>query len=208
MKHFFLVLTLLVNILIAGAQTAVGLKVGLQNSKFIVVGLENDIEPFLGVNIGGVINFRYEKIASFQMELNYSQKGISSKLYLSETSLDPESGADIKIAFDYMELPLLLRLSFGENNMKYYGLIGPYIGYPVRINITLDDYKMTINPITEGDILYMDLGFNIGGGISYDVGPGRIFGELRYSRGLSKTIIDGDWDSRSFQCNVGYLFTF
>ena len=56
----------------------------------------------LGVNLGGVINFKIAPKTLFQFEINYSQKG----------SLQPPDSLNngyYKIALGYIEIPLLLR---------------------------------------------------------------------------------------------------
>ena len=193
------------------AQTAIGLKFGIQISKLKPDWTYNsEIEyesATAGANIGAIFNFGYDNLVSFQMELNYSQKG----------SIYGFAGEDYKLVFEYIELPLLLKFSFGKSDLKYFGLVGPYAAYPVIMKETYvdEEYSMDLRELWEfGGSEFIVLGIQIGGGITYDMGPGRLLVELRYCLGLNSLMwdyYDDDevlYDSNVLQLSIGYLFTF
>ncbi|MBN2610183.1 MAG: PorT family protein [Bacteroidales bacterium] len=201
MKKILVVFMLSLLYTCINAQTAIGLKLGLQNAKLKTnrptENPGNEYNSILGTNFGAAFNFRYDERVSFLMEINYSQKGFTYNL----------QGYEVKMNINYMEVPLLIKLNFGEYDLKYYGLFGPFAAYPFHIKSEYGDIKESEYPMFEGgEFKYFDLGLHIGGGIGFNLGHGRLLGEIRYCIGLGETILDNDWDSNVIQLSFGYLF--
>lgn len=183
------------------AGTALGLKGGLQSSKIFDSNPASDVySPTLRTNLGLVCNFGYSKAVSFQMELDYSRKG--SKL-----------ASGNKLTYGYLELPLLLKVAGGSEKFKVFGLAGPYVAAPLKEESIIGDNKTVIagtdngidtNPVIEK----MDVGFQLGGGITYKMGPGRLLVEIKYCQGFGERFVPDSYNTNALQLNVGYLFTF
>lgn len=195
MKQFlgFLVLSLLC--VQVNAQTALGLKLGFQNTDLYDY---SDASSVTTTNYGLILNFGYSHVASFQMEVNYSPKG---SVY---TFIDEE----IEEVYNYLEVPLLLKLNFGANNLNYYGLIGGFAAVPYDIKTVSGGQEEKGGGLSdENGFDGLDLGLHVGAGLSYNIGPGRILGELRYATGF-EGLPDEFVDPKALLFSVGYLFTF
>jgi Outer membrane protein beta-barrel domain len=132
---------------------------------------------------------------------------------------------------DYLEIPLLARVTFGDK-LKFFLDLGPYAGYLVRGKaltegvspLYLDEagtMPIIIPPATEP--LEVDLGaatdvkdsvepFNFGlaggGGLSLPVGPGRAVLEVRFQLGLThlqKDPADGITQTGAVLVSLGYV---
>lgn len=184
----------------ASAQTAIGLKAGLNGSTIYEKPAPSP-SSVLRTNLGLVCNFGYTKAVSFQMEANYSRKG--------GKFLD-----DSKLTYGYLEIPLLLKIGGGNENFKVFVLAGPFIGAPLKEEYKVVGADKTIATTTEDGIdgnpviEKMDVGFHVGAGITYKMGPGRLLAEIRYCQGFGENFVEDSYNTRVFQFNVGYLFTF
>ncbi len=194
MKKFNLIFAILLIGFSLTAQTAIGIKGGIQSTK--IYEKSGIYDPTLRTNLGLVCNFSYTSAASFQMELNYSRKG--SNVFNST-----------KATLGYLELPLLLKISGGKEKFKVFGLAGPYIAAPLRSELIVGDEK-TVTTVSDDSNLIekMDVGFHIGGGVTYKMGPGRLLTEIRYCKGYGENFIEDSFNTNAWQLNVGYLFTF
>ncbi len=200
MKKQILLFFALFFVLGASAQTALGLKAGLNGSRLYT---KDDKTPktLLRTDVGLVCNFTYTKPVSFQMEVNYSRKG--AKLI-----------TDDKLTYGYLEVPLLLKVAGGKEKLKVFGLLGPYIAAPLKEEYISGDNKTTAsateNSVVDGNAVVekIDVGFHLGGGVTYKLGPGRVLLEIRYCQGFGENFIDDSFNTSVFQVNTGYLFTF
>lgn len=192
-KQILLIVGLFIMVNVS-AGTALGLKGGLQSSKiYEKLGV---YDPLLRTNLGLVCNFAYSAPVSFQMELNYSRKG--SNFF-----------DDSKNTIGYLELPLLLKVAGGNEKFKVFGIGGPFIATPMKQESIIKGEK-SILTVADDDAMMemMDLGFQLGGGITYKLGPGRLLAEIRYCQGFGENFVENSYSTNAWQLNVGYLFTF
>lgn len=195
MKQFLGLLLLLLLSVHVNAQTALGLKLGFQNTDLFDY---EDASSVTATNYGLILNFGYSHVASFQMEVNYSPKGSVHNFFDEEQ----------EEVYNYIEMPLLLKLNFGANNLNYYGLIGGFAAVPYNIKVTSGGVEEKGGGLSDGNGFdRIDIGLQVGAGLSYNVGPGRIFGELRYATGF-EGLPDEYVDPKALLFSVGYLFTF
>lgn len=178
----------------ASAQTAIGLKYGIQNTDLYDY---SDATSVSTSNYGLILNFGYSHLFSFQMEVNYSPKG---------SAYDFE-GEETEEVYNYLEVPLLLKLSFGANKLKYYGIAGAFAAVPLNITTVNgnEEYKGG-GLIGDNGFHDLDLGIQVGAGLTYDLGPGRVLGEVRYSNGF-EGLPDEYTDAKALLFSVGYIFT-
>ncbi len=188
-------LGILLTLLILGyattqAQVAIKAGVNFANMKFEE---ENpDIEDLarngsIGFTGGLVFLLPIGDVFAVQPELLFSQKGAeSSYTVLGQTFTS-------KLTYNYIDIPLLLRLSLGETYGEGLGLYvngGGYVGY------ALNGKNKFSNPITNGetDITFddvddqrrVDFGVALGAGVTL----GNLFFDLRYNHGLNDLLDD------------------
>lgn len=81
----------------------------------------------LSINGGLVVRYAAHKVCALQLELNYMQRGWKEVLPATDTS----PAVDYRRQLDYIQLPLLMHLAFG-NKFRGFLNLGPQIGYCFR----------------------------------------------------------------------------
>lgn len=81
----------------------------------------------LSINGGLVVRYAAHKVCALQLELNYMQRGWREVLPATATS----PAVDYRRQLDYIQLPLLMHLAFG-NKFRGFLNLGPQIGYCFR----------------------------------------------------------------------------
>ncbi len=188
--------------------------------------------PFFGI----FADFPLSRNFSLVAEFNYtSQGGKRNGLQIITTlppglELPPDTSvyADFKneTIIDYVELPVMGRLSFGEK-LRFFVNAGPYIGYLVRAKaltsgtsaVFLDEAgTIPVSPPVsfDADTDVMDslerwnFGLAFGGGLTYPVGPGKLILEAHFQLGLTTIQKDvatsGNSKTGAVVISVGYAF--
>jgi hypothetical protein len=240
MKKTVLILILVFTYFFVGsgfAQFQIGPLVGANLS-----GLS--IEPdFQGRNIntktgfaaGAAIVYNFSSMFSLQLEPTYMQKG--AVVYTPITDVAAIIEIEQTIEVNYIDIPVLFRVSFGEEFIKPYLLAGGYIAFP------LENGKTTLDKIiangqdiigfipSEGIETFepeiktnsIDYGLNFGAGIAFPLGIIDLFLEAQYSLGFSELndeafrffppfapfpdVIISEIKNKGFQIKAGLLFT-
>ena len=170
MKYFLLFLTAYILLVIPiSAQTVVGFIGGanISGQRFDPSEYGND-NSITGLLFGGFINYGLSDMISLQAEPSYIQKG----------SMD-DWGTKFKL--DYIDIPVLLKFSFGKGEIKPYVIAGPYIGFLTNAKLIIPN---------EGDkdiqdkIKSTDFGLNLGAGLSILINENILFFRASYSLGL------------------------
>lgn len=205
-------ISIFIFLLTMNAQVGLGPKLGL-NLATLTLDEDDDTEYRAtkpGMVFGGVFNIPFSEATSFQAELLYSRKGI--KFSDDEYSLT--------FRMNYLEVPLLFKLSFGSGNIKGFVNAGPYFSYWVsgatveRYGSSKSVYRFESEDF-EGSNRF-DVGFNLGGGVAISLGVGELILEPRYGLGF---IDINDWDGNKpddvranlnsvFSLSASYLFRF
>ena len=133
-----------------------------------------DLAVTFGIPIGNVI--------ALQPELHFIQKGSKIENVIG-------GGEDIKVSLNYLELPMLLKLSFGGDELNVFGLAGPSIGYLSGGSIKFGEIKAEWE---NDDYENFELGAHFGAGVRF----GNLAVDLRYLVGFS--------DNRSANENEAY----
>ena len=181
---------------------------------------DQDISSLTLFGAGAVFDIKLSDNSSLLFEPMYLQKG--GKI---EEGSDPMNQPPGEIISAYFELPVLLKLTYGEE-FKPYILLGPSFGYLLSsdLEMKLAGYNFTgdFSTVMED----FDLGLVIGLGLQYPVDFGNLFIEAKYSYGLLNQMkggtvtikdqgieIDLDVDkeadefiNRGFQIMVGMTF--
>ncbi len=135
--------------------------------------LNDNAKSKFGADLAVLFNFPVgDGVFMIQPELHWLQKG---------SVIEDISNDDITNTFNYLELPVLLRVNFGEA-AKIFAFVGPSIGYLLSgksgdVDINRDDFED------------LEWGAHVGLG----VGLGALEIDVRYMAGLSDiSAVDGD----------------
>lgn len=196
----------------AMAQAQFGVKAG-----FNVATTSDEYEPTdaeepwrPGFNIGLASQFYMGEIFSIAPELIYTQRGFKEEY---------SDGAVREARFDYLSLPVLFRLSFGEV-LKGYVNAGPTFSYwlggkqsasariegagrleisgPYENSITFDN----LDEDWAYDANRLEVGAALGGGIALDTEAGSFLIDLRYVQGLGNIASGVDLSEGKFRNQV------
>nr|WP_315031679.1 porin family protein [uncultured Chryseobacterium sp.] len=186
--------------------TAVVLGLGLQAQQTKETKKDSGIEliPKAGINIAtqSIKDIGGEKSkTSFQAGL-----GINIQTGISRFSIQPEvnfisKGTQIKnnfgnqtYTFNYIEIPVLAKYSFGPVYLN----AGPSIGFLMGKN---DRIKATY-----GKTKTIDFGLQMGAGVAIPAGPGKLIVDGRYNLGLSNISDEKGINvkNRGFAISLGY----
>ncbi len=207
-KNIFLVLGLLVAFLVE-AQMLVGPKVGfLVNSVFPEEKdslIRYELRP--GFQLGAALNYEVTKTFSLQAELMYSFKGKKEIANFYSEVNDRVFLAAINTAtYHFIDVPVLLRLTFGKSPLRYYVNVGPNFGYwlaghgkleadelydvgvPGSMNYWLkfsdDPYSGKENQLVVTEANRLQVGLDVGFGFIFQMLPGQVgMVDFRYSFG-------------------------
>lgn len=182
------------------AQAQVGIRAGLNVS---TVGNDYEIaeeEPWrAGLNVGIATQFRAGEVFSFAPELMYTQRGFREEF---------DGGLTREARFDYLNVPLLFRLHFGDI-LKGYINLGPTVGYWLGGRQSADiipdlevsrayDESITFEDLDEDwayDASRLEIGGAVGGGLMLDTEGGSFLIDLRYTHGFTNIADFADTDS-------------
>ncbi|MBN2789096.1 MAG: PorT family protein [Candidatus Delongbacteria bacterium] len=186
-----------------------GFKGGLNTAIFsgddVMDGLES--QEFFNIGMFSVTNIN--KNIAFQIELNYSQKGAYAEDWDYYTGLWTENNW----LYDYMELPMILKISMPINNSSPNFYLG--FSYGVLISATYDwtDEWGDSGEIDMSDVVNSsEASFIIGGGLDYVLNQKTLLLiDLRYTVGITPIYNEdevGELDMQNsvFSVNFGIGF--
>lgn len=174
-------------------------KAGVTLSKFGGSDVE-DAKFNLGFTLGLGFNLPVGNgPISVQPELNFAQKGTKGD----------EDGSTAKLKLNYLEVPVLVKATFGEAT-KFYVNAGPSIGLGLGGKIKVSEGSFSGEAdvkFGDGDdeeVFYIekktDFGLQLGGGV---IIAEKIMIDLRYGLGLSSLYEDGKVKNNVLQFTVG-----
>ena len=177
-----------------------GVKVGLNLANFSWDLTEGTFETDSAIKfgVGGIMLYPLSEVLDLQVELMYLQKG---------AKLDEIEGfkIDAKYKFAYLSVPVMGRYKLGSGDTSPYIAAGPEFGFLLSADVEFageeDDVKDEIKSI--------EIGFNVGAGVSMDMGTMPAFAEVRYSLGLSNiddSTSDVSIKTTGIQLFVGVMF--
>ena len=156
-----------------------------------------------GFGLGAFLELPVGDVLSIQPEILYLQKGFH----------ESEQGVDVTFALDYVEIPVLLRINVPvEGTVAPYFLVGPALGFKAGCEVTGEEGGVEVKvdcDEAEAEIKSLDFGGVVGGGISFEAGPGNIHVGARYNYGLTSLDDSGedeDVKNRAFSFLAGYSF--
>jgi hypothetical protein len=190
MKKYVLFLILLTFVSLSRAVDGYGQKYyagiigGLNFADMDVItrGMEQRMEFRQEHGIGGILGLQLNRNISLQIEPSYLKKGGLLKI--------SEINSNVNIIFSTLEIPLLLKIGFG-NQIQPYFITGPTLGYNFTAQSELTYEMLNIDVDMMNVVKRFDFGIDWGGGISIPLGTASFFLEARYNFGITNLVKEG-----------------
>lgn len=207
------------------AQIDIGIRTGIAFNNNNISGIVGDILPdtrtHIGYSIGVYSDIPMNSSFSFHPEIAYSSKGFSMNqgTKFDLLGIDIPVGVRAETNMKYIETLALMRYKIGAGPVSLFVEAGPGLGYATSAYIqpkaTLFlEFNLPQIEIDLGNEMYsrMDITANIGTGLEYEIGPGVIGANIRYSHGLSNVLNDPLINTRlthqSINLGVSYGYKF
>jgi hypothetical protein len=183
MKIKFL-LTLLFVVCFAATSMAqsitVGPRVGATFSKINIEDADDfndEVKSLSGFQIGAVANIMVNNLFSIQPELLFIQKGMRLE----------DGNEYMKTKYNYLEVPVLAKVTFGTEQLHGFVTGGPTAGYAMsgKIDMKMEGEEFNEDIEFEDDDNRFELGASFGVGLGYKLGAGTLNFDVRYGLGLS-----------------------
>lgn len=223
------------------SQLGLGLRAGFggsSTSQELVTGMNRTLKT--GPTFGLIAMYDLDLHFAGGLEFNYSSWGETLKYsaaFSPEAEEEKRQAVATTVSINYLQIPILGRLNFGDKKYRLIGTFGPYIGIGMsgkwengprpRFRNSVISFDSTYSSVNfnTGDFKRIDLGGLLGVGGQYEVTKGGvIFAEARLMLGfmdfyntMPKRIKDGFSGSqyqrpgaswRAANITVGYLHTF
>lgn len=188
--------------LVSSAASAKGFHVGAKGGLFTakVTGVPPDLDntSFKNGLAGGVsLGYAFNDYFSLQPEILYVMKGLNG------TMSNPFSTGEFTGAYDYVEIPLLAKLTLApKSRVSPCVFLGPSLGINVKADIQIDWAASEFNEAWTESWDYSsvtnatELGIVFGAGLDYKVGRGAITLDGRFDVGLSNVTEGGTISAR------------
>ncbi|GAB4376094.1 MAG: porin family protein [Calditrichia bacterium] len=219
----FLMLVIIFYFSVCMAQDhQMGPLVGLNLASVDVDGTEEEISTSFrtGFAAGGLFYLALTPNIGLQFEPTFMQKGSKAEVEFTEDG--DRIKMDQTLKSNYLDIPLLLKVSVGQGSAQPYLVAGADIAFRVSdTKIKLDQVMVNGEDVTrlfsseeledELKTKTADFGLNIGAGISFSIGTNRIFIERQYNLGLTNVNDEEDADqvdvkTKGIQIKAGILF--
>lgn len=172
-------------------------------------GIDIETDSRVGVDVGLMLNLEVAPGLSLQPELHYVQKGYQLDFELLGFTVDATT------TYHYLEVPLLIRYSVGQEAIKFYLNAGPSLGYAVAGREKGDVDGQSVDEdidFEDYELKRTDLSVVAGGGLAIDVGQGAtLLMDARYIYGLTNLDDSGEGDiserNRGLGLGLGVLIS-
>ena len=145
-------------------------------------GTELDFNSRTGIGIGGMVD----------VVLNENLSLVFQPMYLQKGATQTEAGMDFTWKSNYIEVPVLLRITLGSGSTRPYLMGGANVGF-----LMSSDLEVEIGAFSAGfdakDLMEStDFGVAIGGGVLFQLENLNIFVDGRYNLGLKDIFKGGE----------------
>lgn len=173
-------------------QSQIGLRAGanfatIDDGMARLEGVEG--EPWVPRFVGGIAtSFWMSDVFAFAPEVTFNQRGYEAK------GSDLRGDYTYTYDYNYIEIPLLFRATFGQQLLRGYLNLGPSVSYMISAKETATRGGVaTVTKIDSEDSNYnlFEVGAAVGGGIHLNTGIGNFLIDLRYHTGLTNVQKDG-----------------
>ena len=157
---------------------------------------------------GAVLKIAFSDMFSVQPEVMYVQKGAK----YSDVMNIPGYGDvafDATFMFDYIEVPVLLKATFGSTGFRPFLYAGPNIGFKMSSELKLEAMGQSETQDLKDETESIDFAVDFGAGAELKFAEmTTVFATVRYSLGLTDIIKDPDVTGKSngIQIMVGAMW--
>jgi hypothetical protein len=146
-----------------------------------------------GLGFGAYYFHPLSPTLGFQLEGQYIRRGV--KLEFSGTGMEVDSS----LKLDYIEFPMLLRLSPGPgNDMRPVFFVGPVIGFNAKAEYEFEGEGMSETEDVKDEFKSTTFGALLGAGLSVTMNEKSTFLlQARYYLGLSNAVDDDEYSSKA-----------
>ena len=205
-KLFTLLFVLSVFSIMSYAQMMIGPKAGLNIASIggddadqILEGQSLDSKT--GFAGGLFFTYQFSNMFAIQPEAYYTMKGATYS----------ESGADLTISLDYIEVPILVKfiIPIEGSAIKPSIFAGPSIGFNMTAKSKVEfDGESQENDFKD-DTKSTEFSLAFGGGVGFPVGNGELGVDIRYILGMSTFDDSSDpWDLKNNVINFNLYYGF
>ena len=164
-RFCFASILLFTSMLVLAQKTNFGVYAGPSFTKLrlesrYALPVDVNIDPYdfkTGFTVGGYFTWNFANNVGLRTELNFDRKGGKSGLPLSDGNGNPLPNYSIKDNFDYLQLPVIVQLSAGED-FKMHIHIGYAFSYLLHRTDKFPDEIRVVTP-TQSIILLMPEGY-------------------------------------------------
>ncbi len=183
-----------------GFGPKVGPNVSLFRGDFPASGMQG---PRFGITAGGYANFRFKQTPQFQLQVEflYTQRGHTADFLNTITNDSPNPPKEnLKYAFSYIEVPILLKYMLNRKGMvRPYLFGGPAYSGILSAALTDESSKKSFN--VKESIKRDDLGLMLGWGISTFIIDRWYHIDIRYYHGILDSSEDLTNDLKPYNPN-------
>ncbi|HSY62935.1 MAG TPA: porin family protein [Cytophaga sp.] len=188
MKRCILLFALITISLTASAQIRLGIRTGLTFNDLLYIhtqdpDLKSNSTEFVHFNATAVANYKITTFFSLQTEFIYTSLGKNYTQHTYHTTMFGDvytSYENVKIRLQYLEAPLLAKLTlFGNNKVNLDILAGGFAGYNLSAKQKTGDGSFQN---TSSEYTSWNAGITIG--LGFSIMQQRMFFEMRANRGL------------------------
>ena len=199
MKRIYIIVLFVLSACLAHAQYpkyAVGLRGGTSWSMMLFNPSVSQPSMPMTYHAGAQFRMISEKYCGIKLELNYAQKGFKDTYGHRR--------------LDYIELPFMTHITFGQQLFRFFIDLGPEIAYLIQDNIILSDAQQHSLPAKNR----FDYGIVGGIGFEFNTRTGIYTIDARYHFGLNNVMGNSAseyFKSSTNQCitlSLAYLFPF
>ncbi|GIK62043.1 MAG: PorT family protein [Ignavibacteriota bacterium] len=145
--------------------------------------------------------YQFSNMFAIQPEVYYTMKGATYS----------ESGADLTISLDYIEVPLLFKflIPIEGSNIKPAIFAGPAIGFNMTAKSKVEYESQSQENDLKDDTKSTEVSLAFGGGLGFNVGKNELGADIRYILGLTTFDDSSDpWDLKNNVINFNVYFGF
>ena len=184
------------------AKALIGLRALGIGSFLVGKDVTSEYKPFIGYGGGLVANFGLGKHLSFQPEVLYAQEGFVVKTEVLAVKYN------VSVAANVVQVPLLLKYSFGAYNKGFFVNVGPYGNYLIN-TVTVNKLSGAEKVTTKPDKTTLEYGVAGGVGVAVPIGRGRLLVEARGTYYLGTNQKEDEPSGAKIvtgALSIGYLF--
>ncbi len=203
------------------AQVSFGLRGGYQTTTIQTTQGLDDLTPdptFVNAfSVAGVVQIPVAGGLSFQPELVYNRKGFSIRESTGANLFNVSVPVGVRVIpqFDYLDLPLLAKYSFGDENVKAFLMAGPSFGYALNGRLTTKAQLLLDLDLGTTNLNLDQLGYErfevsgvLGAGVSFQTSVGQLFLDARYQHGFTQLydipLFDEKMRNQGLAFNIGW----